>query len=95
MCELLPLDEVVEEVLDPLFHLRFLQRNRVALIGDLHHQLTQLVQLTLDLEEALRHEGEPKWGQTIIRAIREKFEWEERNWTRLVGQQLPPNTCGK
>lgn len=64
MCAALPLDEVVEEVLDPLFHLRFLQRNRIALIGDLHHQLTQFVQLTLHLEEALGREGEPKRGQT-------------------------------
>lgn len=64
MCAVLPLDEVVEEVLDPLLHLRFLQRDWIALIGDLHHQLTQFVQLTLDLEEALGREGEPKQGQT-------------------------------
>lgn len=61
-----PLDEVVQEVLDPLLHLGLLQRDRIALVGDLHHQLAQLVQLALDLEEALGRQGEPERRKTRL-----------------------------
>lgn len=61
-----PLDEVVQEVLDPLLHLGLLQRDRIALVGDLHHQLAQLVQLPLDLEEALGRQGEPERRETRL-----------------------------
>ena len=55
----LPLDEVVEEVLDALLHLRFLHRDGIKFVGDLHHQLPQFVQLTFDLEEALCCQSKP------------------------------------
>lgn len=61
-----PLDEVVQEVLDPLLHLGLLQRDGIALVGDLHHQLAQLVQLALDLEEALCRQGEPERRETRL-----------------------------
>lgn len=55
-----PLDEVVEEVLDALLHLRFLHRDGITFVGDLHHQLPQFVQLTFDLEEALCCQSKPE-----------------------------------
>lgn len=61
-----PLDEMVQEVLDPLLHLGLLQRDRIALVGDLNHQLAQLVQLALDLEEALGRQGEPERRETRL-----------------------------
>lgn len=62
-----PLDEVVEEVLDSLLQLRFLQRDWVTLICDLHHQFSQFVQLSLDLEEALCCQSEPEKKMQIQR----------------------------
>lgn len=58
-----PLDEVIDKVFNSLLHLRFLQRDRVTLIGDLHNQLPQFVQLTLDLEETLCCQSKPARGQ--------------------------------
>lgn len=58
-----PLDEVVEEVFDPLLQLRLLQRDRVTLVGHLHNQLPQFVQLPLDLEETLSCQREPESRQ--------------------------------
>lgn len=55
-----PLDEVVEEVLDLLLHLRFLQGDRITFVGDLHNQLPQFVQLTLDLEKTLGCQSKPE-----------------------------------
>lgn len=55
-----PLDEVVEQELDALLQLRFLQGDGVALVGDLHDQLPQFVQLAFDLEEALGRGREPE-----------------------------------
>lgn len=54
-----PLDEVVDQVFNSLVQLWFLQRYWVALVGDLHDQFPELVQLALDLEEALRCHGKP------------------------------------
>lgn len=58
-----PLDEVIDEVFDSLLHLRFLQRDWVTFIGDLHNQFPQFVQLTLDLEETLGCQSKPERGQ--------------------------------
>lgn len=57
---MVPLDEMVDEIFHSLFHLRLLQGYWIALIGHLHHQLPQFVQLTLDLEKALGSQGEPE-----------------------------------
>ncbi len=57
-----PLDEVIEEVFDSLLHLRFLQGDWVTFVGDLHDQLPQFVQLTLDLEETLGCQSKPERG---------------------------------
>lgn len=59
----LPLDELIDEVFDSLLHLRFLQGDRVTFVGDLHNQLPQLVQLTLDLEKTLGCQSKPERGQ--------------------------------
>lgn len=58
----LPLDQVVDEVFDSLLHLRFLQGDRVTLVGDLHDQIGQFVQLTLHLEQTLCCQSEPGGG---------------------------------
>ena len=60
MVLVVPLDEVVEVVFDPLLQLRLLQRDRVTLVGHLHNQLAQFVQLPLDLEETLSRQREPE-----------------------------------
>lgn len=57
--EIVPLDEVVNQVFNSLLQLWFLQRNRVALVGNLYDQFSEFVQLALDLEEALCRHGEP------------------------------------
>lgn len=56
----LPLDEVVEQVLDSLLQLGLLQGDWVAFVGDLYDQFPQFVQLAFDLEEALGGQGEPE-----------------------------------
>lgn len=58
-----PLDEVIQEVFDSLLHLRFLQGDWVTFVGDLHNQLPQFVQLTLDLEETLGRQSKPERGE--------------------------------
>lgn len=75
---LVPLNEVVDEVFNSIFHLRFLQWYWVALIGDLHNQLPQFVQLTLDLEQALCCQSEPEKGVGGVRGGR----GEKRNRDR-------------
>lgn len=55
----LPFDEVVDEVFHLLVHLGFLQGDGVTLIGDLHYQLLQFVQLPLDLEQTLGGQSKP------------------------------------
>lgn len=50
---------MVDQIFNSLLHLGFLQRDGVTLIGDLHNQLPQFVQLTLDLEETLRCQSKP------------------------------------
>lgn len=57
---LVPLDEVVDEIFDPLLDLRLLQGDGVALVRDLHHQFSQFVELALDLEETLCGQSEPE-----------------------------------
>lgn len=58
--QFVPLDEVVEQVLDSLLQLGLLQGDRVAFVGDLYDQFPQFVQLPFDLEEALGGQSEPE-----------------------------------
>lgn len=57
---------MVEQVLDSLLQLGFLQGDRVAFIGDLYDQFPQFVQLAFDLEEALGGQGEPEEKQAEV-----------------------------
>lgn len=56
----IPLDEVVEQVLDSLLQVGLLQGDWVAFVGDLYDQFPQFVQLAFDLEEALGRQREPE-----------------------------------
>lgn len=55
-----PLDEMVDQIFDSLLHLRFLQWDGVTLIRDLHNELSQFVELALDLEETLSCQSKPE-----------------------------------
>lgn len=58
--QFIPLDEVVEEILDSLLQVGFLQGDWVAFVGDLDDQFSQFVQLAFDLEEALGCQSKPE-----------------------------------
>ncbi len=77
----LPPDEVVDEVFDSLLQLRFLKRDWVTFVGDLHHQFPQFVQLTLDLEETLCCQSEPERRQERGKPQgREKGKLRQLRW---------------
>ena len=80
-----PLDEVIDEVFNSLLQLRFLQRDRVTLIRDLHDQLPQFVQLTLDMEETLDRQRQPEKGRVRGRESERASSW-------LQGEKKGGNT---